>query len=154
MDKKLTAKQKRFIEEYLIDLNATQAAKRAGYSERTAKQIGTENLSKLAIREAIQARCNKRSERTEITADYVLTSLQEVVERCMQHEEVKDREGNGTGEYQFQHAGANRALELLGKNLKLFTDVVKIEEESLDPLEQLAKYGELVKKYGLDPERL
>ena len=51
--KKLTPKQNRFVEEYLIDLNATKAAVRAGYSEKTARQIGSENLSKPAIQEAI-----------------------------------------------------------------------------------------------------
>ena len=70
----------------------------------------------------------------------------------MQREEIKDHDGGGTGEYQFQHAGANRALELLGKNLKLFTDVVKIEEDPEDPIEKLAKYAALVKKYDLVPE--
>ena len=50
---KLTPKQNRFVEEYLIDLCATRAAVRAGYSEKTARQIGSENLSKPAIQEAI-----------------------------------------------------------------------------------------------------
>ncbi len=53
MKAKLTPKQHRFVEEYLIDLNATKAAGRARYSEKTARQIGSENLSKPAIQEAI-----------------------------------------------------------------------------------------------------
>ena len=53
---KLTHKQQRFIDEYLIDFNATQAAIRAGYSKDTANRIGSENLSKLDIQEAIQSR--------------------------------------------------------------------------------------------------
>ena len=53
---KLTPKQERFVQEYLIDLNATQAAIRAGYSQRTARQIGDENLSKPDIRAAVVAR--------------------------------------------------------------------------------------------------
>lgn len=68
----LTAKQKRFIQEYLIDLNATQAAIRAGYSPKTAEVIGFENLRKPKIEEAIQKAIEKRSERIEITADMVL----------------------------------------------------------------------------------
>ena len=68
----LTPKQARFVEEYLIDLNATQAAVRAGYSKRTAGQIGEQNLKKLEIAEAISAAMQARSERTEITQDRVI----------------------------------------------------------------------------------
>jgi phage terminase small subunit len=71
----LTPKQKCFVQEYLIDLNATQAAIRAGYSEHTAKQIGTENLSKPAIADAIAAAQAKQSKRTEVTADRVVAEL-------------------------------------------------------------------------------
>lgn len=71
----LTAKQARFVEEYLIDLNATQAAIRAGYSEATARSIGAENLTKPDILEAIIEAQAKRSERTKIDADYVLQRL-------------------------------------------------------------------------------
>lgn len=69
---KLTDKQARFVEEYLIDLNATQAAIRAGYSEETARQIGAENLTKPVIANAIAAAQKARSERTQITQDRVL----------------------------------------------------------------------------------
>jgi phage terminase small subunit len=68
----LTAKQQLFVDEYLIDLNATQAAIRAGYSERTARKIGNENLTKPDIAKKIQEAMNNRSKRTEITADMVL----------------------------------------------------------------------------------
>jgi phage terminase small subunit len=68
----LTAKQEMFVKEYLIDLNGTQAAIRAGYSEKTANRIANENLSKPDIQEAIQKAMDKRSKRTEITADMVL----------------------------------------------------------------------------------
>ena len=72
---KLTPKQKRFVDEYLIDLNATQAAIRAGYSKKTANVIGPQNLVKLGIAEAIQKAMDARSKRTEITADRVLEEL-------------------------------------------------------------------------------
>ena len=74
----LTDKQARFIEEYLIDLNATQAAIRAGYSEDSARNIGSENLSKPDIQESIAAAMQERSERTEITQDRVLRELARV----------------------------------------------------------------------------
>lgn len=69
---KLTGKQAEFVAEYLIDLNATQAAIRAGYSHKTAASIGVENLRKPYIQYAIQEAQKSRSERTEITADRVL----------------------------------------------------------------------------------
>jgi phage terminase small subunit len=74
----LTDKQQRFCEEYLIDLNATQAAIRAGYSEKTAGQIGEQNLKKLEIQTCIQGLQKNRSERTKVTADMVLQELAKV----------------------------------------------------------------------------
>ncbi|MCU4500887.1 MULTISPECIES: terminase small subunit [Acinetobacter] len=74
----LTPKQQRFVEEYLIDLNATQAAIRAGYSEKTANEIGAENLAKPSIAKAIQDALKERSERVQIDADYVLKRLVEI----------------------------------------------------------------------------
>lgn len=71
----LTDKQRRFVDEYLIDLNATQAAVRAGYSKATARQAGAENLSKPVIADAIAAAKDVRSERTGITADRTLLEL-------------------------------------------------------------------------------
>lgn len=68
----LTALQERFVSEYLVDLNATQAAIRAGYSENTAKEIGYENLTKPHIQAAIAEARLRQQERTEITADRVL----------------------------------------------------------------------------------
>lgn len=72
---KLTPKQQRFVDEYLIDLNATQAAIRAGYSAKTAYSIGIENLRKPEIQKAIQEARTKLSSRTEITQDMVLERL-------------------------------------------------------------------------------
>lgn len=69
---KLTPKQQRFVDEYLIDLNATQAAIRAGYSVKTAQVISAENLLKPIIQSAIQEALQKQQARTEITADWVL----------------------------------------------------------------------------------
>lgn len=72
---KLTDKQELFCREYLIDLNATQAAIRAGYKEKTAQQIGSQNLSKLVIQEKIQELLKQRSDRVEFTSDEVLKKL-------------------------------------------------------------------------------
>lgn len=72
---KLTAKQQRFCDEYLIDLNATQAAIRAGYSERTANEQGARLLAKVSVQQYIEKRKADRVERTEITQDMVLREL-------------------------------------------------------------------------------
>lgn len=74
----LTDKEERFCQEYLIDLNATQAAKRAGYSERSANEIGCQNLAKLHIQTRISELKKERVKRTKITADKVLRELASV----------------------------------------------------------------------------
>lgn len=71
-------KQRRFVEEYLVDLNATQAAIRAGYSRKTAASIGEENLRKPEIQAAIKAAMTARQERTEITQDRVIAELAKI----------------------------------------------------------------------------
>ena len=75
---KLTAKQKRFVEEYLIDLNATQAAIRAGYKVDNARQTATENLAKPYIAEAIEKALAERSRRTGINQDRVVQELAKI----------------------------------------------------------------------------
>jgi len=75
---KLTDKQQKFCEEYLIDLNATQAAIRAGYSEKTAFTIGCENLKKPYIAEYIAEKQKESSHRNAITADFVLNGIKDI----------------------------------------------------------------------------
>lgn len=75
---KLTAKQQRFVGEYLLDLNATQAAVRAGYSEKTARSQGQRMLTNADIQSAIQQAMDKRSRRVEITQDWVLEELRRI----------------------------------------------------------------------------
>ena len=126
----LTPKQQRFVEEYLIDLNATQAAIRSGYSEKTAYSVGHENLKKPDIAKAIQEAQNKRTERTEITQDYVLTNIQKVIERCMQVQQVDNcltqtEDGELAQAFMFKEQGALKGLELLGKHLGMFKDKIE-----------------------------
>jgi len=127
--KKLTAKQQIFVNEYLIDLNATQAAIRAGYSKKTAQRIGSENLSKPLVAAAIQELADKRIERTQIDADWVLEQQVRVYEKCMTDIPVLDSDGCETGEYRFEHSGANKALENVGKhvNVQAFNNKVEVE---------------------------
>lgn len=75
MANKLTAKMEMFCQEYLVDLNATQAAIRAGYSEKTAQEISSENLSKPIIQKRIQELQSKRAEKLGITQDRVLQEI-------------------------------------------------------------------------------
>lgn len=135
---KLTDKQKEFVRQYLVDLNATQAAVRAGYSVKTAYRQGADLLQKTSIREAIEKAQAKRARRVEVTQDYVLSNLVEVVERTMQRAPVLDRKGEqvtdeeGRAVWTFDAKGANRALELLGKHLGIFADRVKAEVSGPD----------------------
>lgn len=73
----LTPKQSLFVKEYLVDLNATQAAIRAGYSKKTAKSIGQENLTKPDVAAEIERAKQKRTNKVEITAEYVLRRINE-----------------------------------------------------------------------------
>jgi len=75
----MTPKQKLFIQEYIVDWNATQAALRSGYSGKTAFRIGAENMQKPVIREAIEFAIKERSERTQLKADSVLKELSHIV---------------------------------------------------------------------------
>lgn len=77
---RLTPKQSLFIQEYLVDLNATKAAIRSGYSKKTAAQMGAENLTKPVITQAIMSAMNNRTETVETSAKYVLDRLYQEVE--------------------------------------------------------------------------
>lgn len=127
---KLTPKQSLFVKEYLVDLNATQAAIRAGYSAKTAGAIGTENLQKPIIQQAIAEQSKERAQKVNITAEYVLQTIKNTIERCAQAEPVFDREGVATGEFQFDAGAVLKGSELLGKYLKLFTE--KVDHSSSD----------------------
>ncbi|QYM73370.1 terminase small subunit [Pseudochrobactrum sp. Wa41.01b-1] len=80
----LTTKQERFVTEYLVDLNATQAAIRAGYSEKTARQTGSENLSKPDIADAIADAHNKIAEKAEWSAVDRLRMLADISDADVQ----------------------------------------------------------------------
>lgn len=158
----MTQKQKRFIEEYLIDLNATQAAIRAGYSPDTAQQTGSENLSKPVIRAQIDRAMAERSKRTGVNAERVIQELAkiafvnaaEVIDpktamvkedalpedtAAIQSVKVKTFGEDGL-EREIKMADKIKALELLGKHLGMFKDKLELsgsldtEKSKLDDL--------------------
>lgn len=106
----LTPKQKMFVQEYLVDLNATAAARRAGYSEKTADRIGPELLGKTCVSQAIQEAIKKRQKRTEVTQDYVIEKLVEIAEKP-----ASDRQDSD-----LKYSSKVKVLELLGKHVGAF----------------------------------
>ena len=113
-------KQKQFCEEYIIDLNGTQAAIRAGYSKKTARAIANELLTKLDIQKYICELKNKRSERVKYSQDELMRDILEVKNRCLQANPVLDKEGNETGIWKFDSNGANKALDMLAKHVGFY----------------------------------
>ena len=130
--RKLTPRQSRFVDEYLVDLNGTQAYIRAGYSKKGADTQSSRLLVNVKVQGTIQARMNRRSDRTEITSDFILNGIRKNIERCEQAAPVLDREGkpvmtaNEDGElaaaYKYDATNVFKGYELLGRHLKLFTD--------------------------------
>ena len=110
MAERLTDKQKRFVAEYLIDLNATAAARRAGYSAKTADRIGPELLGKTCVSQAIQEAIKQREQRTEVTQDYVIKKLKEIT----------DKDASDAQDSDLKYSSKIRALELLGKHTGAF----------------------------------
>lgn len=135
---KLTDKQQRFVEEYLIDLNATQAAIRAGYAEKTANREGSRLLSNVDIQEAIQEAQNKRAERVNVTQDDVLKGLLEIISMSTGKQKITETELSKVDgsivpmdveKVCFEPHAANKALELLGKHLGMFKDKVEVSAD-------------------------
>ncbi len=147
----MTIKQKRFCEEYLIDLNATQAAIRAGYSPKTAYSIGSDLLKVPEVRAHIEKAQADRSKRTGVNADRVIRELARVAflnapdvvdfsnATVLDEASSEDTAAiasvkvktipteNGAGvEREIKFADKLKALELLGKHLNMFTDNLKI----------------------------
>ena len=122
-ERKLTPKQERFVDEYLIDLNATAAAKRAGYSAKSAEKIGFDLLKKTQVAEAISEKKERRAERSRMTADDVVRALERQYEICSRSYQKLDFEGNPIFDdqgrpvlRQVDAAAANKALDMLMKH--------------------------------------
>jgi phage terminase small subunit len=114
--------QEMFCREYVVDLNATQAAIRAGYTRTTAEKKASSWVAKVGIQTRIAELQSATKKKLELDHKWVLSRLMRVVERCMQVEPITDHAGNETGRFRFDASGANRALELLGRHLGTFPD--------------------------------
>jgi len=156
--KGLTPKQEMFCREYMVDMIATQAAIRAGYSRKTAESMGCCLLRNPKVSARVEELKAKRAAKVDLSAEYVLGGLQEVAGRCMQkipvmewNPQSKSMEQavneNGEGLWQFDSKGANRSLELLGKHLGIFVDRLHVSGSlDLDPEQRRARIAELERK--------
>lgn len=129
----LNDRQERFCQEYIIDLKVGEAAVRAGYSEKTAYSIGSRLLKNVKVASRIEELQKKVNAKLELTQEWVLKHLKEVVAKSMQEKEVEKfnyitKEIEGTGEYIFDSRGANQALQLIGKHLGMFTEKLEIKD--------------------------
>lgn len=120
----LTPLQQMFVKHYLVSLNASKACIKAGYSPKYANRQAAALLAKPYIQEAIQVEMEKRYKRLEVDQDYVIQKLKEEAELT----------GEGSS-----HAARIRALELLGKHLRMFTDKLSLQ-------------GSMEVRHGTDPE--
>ena len=118
----LTPKQQRFVEEYLVDLNATQAAIRAGYSKKTAEWQGPQLLGKTHVAAAVTEGRAKLSEKSGRTVAAVMADIGRVRDDAMQ--EVTDPETGSRS--MLSHKDALKALELEGKHLGAFEDRIRL----------------------------
>lgn len=144
MSDKLTAKQERWCLEYIVDLNAAQAAVRAGYSAHSAKQQGTENLSKPSLMARVAELQRPVLEQVVVDAAYVLRQARKLHERCMQElspvtervdgETVFKYDDEGRQVFRFDASGAAKALEILGKHVAVqaFSESKKVTHSFAD----------------------
>lgn len=131
----LNDQQERFCHEYIVDLNGTQAAIRAGYSENSARQIASENLSKPNIRGRINELARLRNEAVGLSAQFVIDGIVKNIRRCEQSERVRlpngepmmceTEDGEVAAVFRYESTSALKGYELLGKHLKIFTEKVE-----------------------------
>ena len=140
----VTPRSSDFVDEYLVDLNATQAAIRAGYSEKTAYSIGQRLLKNVEVQKMIANRMEERSKRTEITQDRVLTDIELIKQDAMR--KAYDKNGN---EAMINHTSALKACELQGRHLQMWNDKMALTIETTTDEELHARIADLARKAGI-----
>ncbi len=120
-----------FCQEYVKDYNGTQAAIRAGYAEKSAKQTASRLLTNDDLLVRVRELQHEQVERLAVSQDYVVLQLMETYRRCLEATPVLKFDPNTgqteeTGRYQFDSKGALRALELLGKHLGMYNDKLQV----------------------------
>lgn len=160
--RKLNPRQARFVDEYLVDLNATQAAIRSGYSKKTAAQIGERLLRKVEIQQALSGRMKARETRTEITQDKVLAELARIAfgnkralmkwgpdgvtlvdsetitdEDAAMVSEVSESVTEAGGTIKLKTHDKVKALELIGKHLGMFGDKLELSGKGGGPVQHV-----------------
>lgn len=153
---KLNARQQIFVKEYLIDLNATQAAIRAGYSEKTANEQGSRLLANVSISAAVQEGMKSRAAKLDTSAEKVIEDLGILRDMCMGRIPVKrtiltdDGEGGKIpmelNTTLFEPSAAKGAIELLGKHHKLFTEKIELTNKT-ELEERLIRARERIRNY-------
>ncbi len=131
----LPPKQQAFVDEFVRDFRPTAAVKRAGYNHKKAAQTARRLLEDQRVRVAIDARITERSQRAEVTEQYIITTIQETIERCRQVEPVLDRNGTPVlvktpqgllrAAFTFNASGVYDGIRLLGKHQGMFNDAVQ-----------------------------
>lgn len=139
---KLSDKQKKFCEEYIIDFNQTQSAIRAGYSAKTAYSIGNENLKKPDIQAYIKELLSKREERTQITADMVVKEWAKVA--FFDIRKIFHKEGGLLNPHDLDDETATVISSIKARDVKVGDDIETIKEyrlnDKMKALDMLAKY--------------
>ena len=123
-DRKLNTRQSQFVVEYLVDGNATQAAIRAGYSEKTAYAQGSRLLKSVEVQKSIERSRRKALEKAEVTREWILTRLVENLNNCL------DKDS-----HTYNPSAANKAIELLGREHKMFIERKELAGANGGPLQ-------------------
>jgi phage terminase small subunit len=168
---KLTAKQKRFCEEYLLDFNATKAAIRSGYSQKTAYAIGEQNLKKLEIRKFIEKAQSSTSKRNNITAAYLIELNQNLIHDDIKNyivfKKVKSRMKTflrpdiekidtkniqqisfyPSGEVKIRLYSKDVAKDALSRHIGFYNDVITIKNNIEEILKDLTESGKLTEEH-------
>lgn len=151
--------EQRFVEEYCVDLNHKSACIRCGIDAKKAAETGRRLMRNPEIMQAIDVRLAELSKHSIVNAEYVRSKLKEIVERCMQAVPVMEKvRGDGgktemipTGEFKFDAGNANKALELIGKHLNMFSektgDDLREELKALTPAQVDARITRLMEEH-------